>query len=164
MPDDWSAIQIGTTGFYKNKNFTIVGRARLQMNTDYINLWCAHVQDGPLWIGQSMEKIGFFASVFTPYPEGRYKETNAGLMIDFSDTIRLKCELVEPCIDLRIEGELQRLPFTRPGFKFVQASNNKGNTVFVLANSNKQAEFLWGEVMLWDAVKLSNTREFHDWK
>lgn len=164
MPDDWSAIQIGTTGLYKNKNFTVVGRARLQMNTDFLNLWCAYTQDGPLWIGQSLEKIGFFASVFTPFPQNRYKETRAGLMIDFSDTIRLKCEMVEPCIALHMEGELHRLPVIKAGFTFVQASNDKGNTVFVFATSQNAVEFLWGELLMPDSIKFSNIREFNDWK
>ena len=164
MPDDWSSIQIGTKGQYKQKEFVVVGRARLQMPTDFINLWCAQHADGPLWIGQSLEKIGFFSSIFAPYPPDRYRETRAGLMIDFSDTIRLKCELFDVCVAVHFEGELFRLPFSRKGFKFVQASNAQGNTVFVLTDSNNQTEFLWGELMLPDTVKLSNTREFSEWK
>jgi hypothetical protein len=163
MPDDWSAIQIGTRGSYKNKEFAIVGRARLQMNTDFLNLWCADIASGPLWIGQSLERIGFFESVFTPYPAGRYRESRAGLMIEFSDTIKLKCEMVEPCINLHLEGELLKIPFSRQGFKFVQASNVQGNTVFVLTD-DRQTEFLWGELMALDTVKLSNTRQFNEWK
>jgi hypothetical protein len=164
MADDCSSIQIETKGQYKQKEFTIVGRARLQMSADFINLWCAHHPDGPLWIGQSLEKIGFFSSIFAPYPPDRYKETRAGLMIDFSDTIRLKCELYDMCIDVHFEGELFRLPFSRKGFKFVQASNAQGNTAFILTDPNMRTEFLWGELMLPDSVKLSNTREFSEWK
>jgi hypothetical protein len=164
MPDDWSVIQMGTKGQYKQKEFTIVGRARLQMPADFINLWCAQYPDGPLWIGQSLEKIGFFNSVFTPYPPDRYRETRAGLMLDFSDTIRLKCELLDECINLQFEGELHRLPFSRRGFKFVQASNASGNTVFVLTDSKVRTEFLWGELMVPDSVKFSNIREYSEWK
>lgn len=164
MPDDWSAIQLGTRGFYKKKEFIIAGRARIQMSTDYINLWSAQYAEGPLWIGQSLEKVGFFASVFTPYPQDWYKDPRAGIPLAFSDSIKLKCELVEPCIDLRFEGELFRFPFTRPNFKFVQASNAQGNTVFVMTDSTTRTEFLWGELVIPESVKFSFTREFNEWK
>jgi hypothetical protein len=164
VPDDWSLIQIGSKLMYKEKLHTIIGRARLQMQSDFLNLWCATYNGNALWIGQSLEKIGFFDSSFSSYPEGKYKEPRAGLYIDFSETIKLKCELVEKCIDLRFEGELERLPFVQSKFLFIQASNVQGNTVLVFSEGKNKVEFLWGEMKIVGSGKFENTRQFNEWK
>jgi hypothetical protein len=164
VPDDWSLIQLGSKVMYNEKLHTIVGRARLQMESDFLNLWCATYDGKALWIGQSLEKIGFFDSDFSPYPEGMFKEPRAGLFIDFSDTIKLKCELVETCIDIRFEGELGRLPFFKAKFLFIQASNVQGNTVLLFNTQKENSEFLWGEMKVIGSVKFENTKTFDEWK
>ncbi len=63
MPDDWSYIQIGTTGEYKSRPFQIVGRIRLQLRSEYKNFWCAADHKGDsLWIAESFGSISIFAS------------------------------------------------------------------------------------------------------
>jgi hypothetical protein len=162
MPDDWSAIQVGSKVMFNNQLHTVIGRARLQMKSDFLNLWCATYNGNILWIGQSLEKIGFFASTFTPFPE-RYEAINAGMMIEFGDKIRLKCELVERCIDIRYEGELDRLPFSDSKFLFVQASNIQSNTVLIFSNKADVTEFLWGEMKIVGSIKFENTKQFNEW-
>ncbi len=164
MPDDWSMIQIGSKVMYQDKLHSVVGRARLQMKSDFLNLWCATYSGKALWIGQSLEKIGFFDSDFSPYPTQKYKEPRAGLSIEFSENTKLKCELVEGCLDIRFEGELARLPFPLANFLFIQANNEQGNTALVFSETKERTEFLWGEIKLAGSVKFENTRQFNEWK
>ena len=163
MPDDWSAIQIGSKVMYQDKLHSVLGRARLQMKSDFLNLWCATYNGNELWIGQSLEKIGFFDSAFSPYPTQKYKEPRAGLFIEFSEAIKLKCELVEECVDIHFEGEMGRLPFHN-NFLFIQANNVQGNTALVFSASKERTEFLWGEIKLVGSIKFENTRQFNEWK
>ena len=54
VPEDWSFLQIGTTGNYDNAPFTITGRIRLQLRNDYKNFWSAEYNNGKcLWIVES---------------------------------------------------------------------------------------------------------------
>lgn len=39
MPQDWTFIQIGTTGFIDDKQFAVIGRVRLQLLNEYKNIW-----------------------------------------------------------------------------------------------------------------------------
>jgi hypothetical protein len=163
IPDDWSTIQIGSTGMYKEKTFKITGRVRLQMQNDFRNLWCAIYDDRTLWISQSLESIGFFKTSFDAYP-AEFSNPIAGTYIVFSNKIKLKCELVEPCIGVKFEGEIARFPFPEGDFTFIQASNKEGNTMLVAQQNNGNIQFLWGELSLVNAFSFENKREFNDWK
>src|SRR5258705_5115774 len=162
MLDDWSAIQIGTTGKYKDQSFTITGRVRFQMKNDFRNLWCARYGDKTIWIGQSLESIGFFTPPFAPYPY-QFENLRAGVFVEFSDKIKLKCELLESCFDIRYEGEISEFPFPNVDVMMIQASNAAGNTVLIVSNRHGRLHFLWGEVMLVYGVSFDNTKKFAEW-
>jgi hypothetical protein len=163
MPDDWSTIQVGTTGLYKNQNFTIMGRIRLQMKNDFRNLWCAQYGQEIMWIGQSLESIGFFTPPFAPFPHS-FGKIRAGVNIEFSERIKLKCELVENCIGLQYEGEVSDFPFPKGNFTLIQAGNAIGNTVLIFYENPNSIQFLWGEVMLVYGVTFNNTKTWSQWE
>jgi hypothetical protein len=163
MPDDWSAIQVGTTGTYKDRSFTITGRVRFQMKNDFRNLWCARHGDKTIWIGQSLESVGFFTPPFAPYPY-QFENLRAGVFVEFSDKIKLKCELLESCFDIRYEGEISEFPFPNVDVMMIQASNAAGNTVLIFSNRQGRFHFLWGEVMLIYGVSFDNTKKFAEWE
>ncbi len=163
MPEDWSTIQIGSTGTYKGNAFEITGRVRLQMHNDFRNLWCATYGDKTLWISQSLESLGFFTTAFSNYPMPFFRP-HAEMYIAFSERINLKCETSEYCIKVRFEGEVARFPYPKNKFLFIQASNASGNTALVLHKSNDEIQFLWGELGLVNAVEFDKTRQFDEWK
>jgi len=162
MPADWSRIQVGTTGKYKNQSFTITGRIRFQMKSDFRNLWCARYGDKTIWIGQSLESIGFFTPPFTPYPY-QFENLRAGLFLEFSDRIKLKCEMIESCYDIRYQGEISEFPFPNVDVRMIQAGNAAGNTALIFSNHRGRLHFLWGEIMLVYDVSFHNTRNFLEW-
>lgn len=163
MPDDWSVIQIGTTGTYKGQSFIVCGRIRFQMKYDFRNLWCARYGDKTIWIGQSLESVGYFTPPFAPYPY-QFENIRAGLFIEFSDKIKLKCEMIESCLSVHYEGEIAEYPFPDARVAIIQASNTAGNTVLIFTNPGGRQHFLWGELMLVYGVSFENVRTFAEWE
>jgi len=164
MPDDWSTLQIGTTGKYKNQNFQITGRVRIQMRNDFRNLWCAQYGKETLWIGQSLEGIGFFNTPFVPYPQEFQPKMRAGIFVAFSESIKLKCEMIDKCLGLHCEGEVSTFPYPDGEFTLLQANNSNGNTMLVFMRDKEQAQFLWGVTTLVYGVKFENTKKWSEWE
>lgn len=164
IPDDWSKIQVGTTGTYRDSTFVITGRLRMQMKNDFRNLWCARYKDDVLWIGQSLETLGFFSPPFAPYPAEIEKELAAGGFVKFSEGVKLKCEVVDFCLSLKYEGELGWFPFITGNFNFIQANNAEGNTALIFKGKENHAHFLWGVSALVYGVTFENTKRYPEWE
>jgi hypothetical protein len=162
MPDDLSTIQIGTTGLYKAQSFVITGRVRFQFKNDFRNLWCASYGDKTIWIGQSLESIGFFTPPFASFPF-KLEALRAGVYIEFSEKIKLKCEMMEPCIDVRFEGEISRFPYPNSKMTVLQASNTAGNTVLIFRDHLGDLQYLWGELMVVYGYKFDNVKKWTEW-
>jgi hypothetical protein len=162
MPDDLSTLQIGTTGIYKAQSFVITGRIRFQLKTDFRNLWCARYGDKTIWIGQSLESVGFFTPPFMEHTY-QFDSLRAGVFVEFTDDIKLKCEMMEPCIDVRYEGEISRFPYPNAKITLIQASNTKGNTALIFKNRSGQLHYLWGELMLVYGYKFDNLKKWAEW-
>jgi hypothetical protein len=164
MPDDWSTIQIGSTGNYKDQNFLITGRVRIQMRNDFRNLWCAQYGKETLWIGQSLEGVGFFQPPFAEYPKEFQKKIRAGIYVEFSEAIKLKCEIIDKCLGVHFEGELSQFPYPDGKFTILQANNSNGNTVLVFMRGEDSAQFLWGVTALVYGVTFENTKRWSEWE
>jgi hypothetical protein len=162
MPDDLSTLQVGTDGVYKLQSFTITGRIRFQMRTDFRNLWCARHGEKTIWIGQSLESIGFFTPPFMAHAD-RFENLKAGASIEFTDTISLKCEMMEPCVAMHYEGEISRFPLPDTKVTLVQASNASGNTALIFINQLGKLHYLWGELMLAGSFKFNNLKSWTEW-
>lgn len=162
MPDDLSTIQIGTTGIYKGQSFLITGRIRFQLKTDFRNLWCARYGDKTIWIGQSLESLGFFTPPFLEYAYD-FSGLRAGVYLEFTDTIKLKCEMLEPCIGVHYEGEISRFPFLNTKVTLIQATNAKGNTALIFKSQSEGLYYLWGELMLVYGYKFENVKKWSEW-
>lgn len=141
----------------------VSGRIRFQMKNDFRNLWCARYGDKTIWIGQSLESVGYFTPPFAPYPY-QFENIRAGVFIEFSDKIKLKCEMIEPCLSVRYEGEVAEFPFSNTRTVIMQASNTAGNTALIFSNPGGRLQFLWGELMLVYGVTFENVRTFAEWE
>ncbi|GHN02409.1 hypothetical protein WSM22_38980 [Cytophagales bacterium WSM2-2] len=162
MPDDLSTIQIGTTGLYRGKSFTISGRIRFQLKTDFRNLWCASYDDRTIWIFQSLESIVFCDSRFA-INEYQFEGLRAGAYMDFTDSIKLKCEMMEPCVDVHYEGEISRFPLPNTRLTLIQASSPSFNTALIFKNKSGELHYLWGEMMLVYGYKFENLKAWTEW-
>lgn len=144
------------------QSFLITGRIRFQMKDNFRNLWCAQYGDKTIWIGQSLESVGFFTPPFAPYPY-EFEDIRAGIFIKFTNEIKLKCEMIEPCVDMKFEGEISEFPFPNAKITTIQGSNSSGNTMLIFSNNAGRFHFLWGEFMLVYGYKFDNVRQWTEW-
>lgn len=162
MVDDWSYLQIGSTGSYNQQSFEITGRVRIQLRNDFRNLWCAAYGQSTLWISQSLESLDFFSGEFKPFPIP-FSRPKAGMYIEVSDIVKVKTDQVDACHSVRMEGEIATFPYPNGIFLFIHAGNLVNDTALILRHSDHDLQFLWGESKLREEIMFDRTRQFHDW-
>jgi hypothetical protein len=163
MPDDWSFVQIGTTGVYKDKPFTIIGRIRLQLRNDYKNCWSAVYGNGQcLWIIESFASFSVFDNPWVEYT-GDHTKLRAGSKVSgLFDQVSLDGEYVEKCEGLSYAGEVGPWPFFTPGFFVVQASENTSTALFLIKGS--EVVHNTGRKVLTEKLGLKQTITWHEWQ
>lgn len=163
VPDDWSFLQIGTTGVYKEYNFTVIGRLRLQLRNDYKNFWCTIYDKGKcLWIAESFGSFSLFSS---PWQEVKSDLTqlHAGKKIKLANKVTLRGEYVEKCEGISYTGEIGQWNLFYPGFFLVQAGNTAKKTAFFTIRKNEK-HILTGEKVTLDELNLKNILTWDEWK
>jgi hypothetical protein len=163
IPDDWSFLQLKSTGTYNDQAFTIVGRLRLQLKNDYKNFWCGAFADGNhIWL---MESFASFAVLQSGW-ETTLKQTPdllAGASITLPDNVRLIGEYVEKCEGVSYAGEIGHWKLFYPGFFLVQGSSADGKTaIFTIQGGS--IEYLTGEKIEIKALNLKNILAWDEWK
>jgi hypothetical protein len=163
VPDDWSFVQVGTTGNYKDNTFTITGRIRLQLRNDYKNFWSAEYSHGKcLWIVESFASFSVFAQSMMPYAGDRTK-LRAGTKVNgLLDKVALEGEYVEKCEGLSYHGEIGPWPFFEPGFFVVQASEQRQTALFFLRGDETVS--MAGEKKVIERLSFKNTLTWHEWQ
>lgn len=163
IPDDWSFLQIGTTGVYKNYNFTVIGRLRLQLRNDYKNFWCT-IYDGHkcLWITESFGSFALFASSWQEMKNDP-AHLHAGKKITLANKVNLRGDYVEKCEGISYTGEIGPWNLFYPGFFVVQASNSSGQTAFITVKKNI-GHILTGEKVALEELNLKNILTWDEWK
>lgn len=163
IPDDWSFLQIGTTGVYKNYNFTVIGRLRLQLRNEYKNFWCAIYEGGKcLWIVESFGSFALFSSAWQEI-KSESAHLHAGKKITLANKVELRGEYVEKCEGVSYTGEIGSWIFFYPGFFVMQASNASGQTAFITIKKSI-AHILTGEKVTLKELNLKNILTWDEWK
>lgn len=163
MPDDWSYIQIGTTGEYKSKPFEVVGRIRLQLRSEYKNFWCAADQSGDtLWIAESFGSISVFTSSWQKYDK-KVSGLRAGSNVRISQNLSLAGEFVERCEGLVLHGEIAEWNLFKKGFFIIQAGN-ASLTGYFFPENKETIHMLLGEKATIELLKLKNILQWNEWK
>jgi hypothetical protein len=163
MPDDWSYIQIGTTGEFKSRPFQVAGRIRLQLRNEYKNFWCAADHRGdPIWIAESFGSMSVFTSPWQKFPE-KVAKLRAGVTIHVSQSLKLVGESVEKCESLSIRGEIAEWILLNPGFFILQAGISSITAYFFPEDENN-IHMLLGEKATIESLKLKNILQWNEWK
>jgi hypothetical protein len=164
VPDDWSFIQVGTTGEYDQEAFTIVGRVRLQLRNDYKNFWCGALESGKcIWLMESFASFSVLTSKWSDY-SGNVSSLRSGLTISMNGAIKLTGEYVEKCEAISFEGEIANWKEVTPDFFFIQGSNPTGNTAVFTIRSKTKAEYLSGKKIEIQNLNLKNIVVWNEWK
>ena len=163
FPDDWSFIQYGTTGKYKDQNFKIIGRTRLQLRNDYKNFWTAEYKNGNLlWIVESFASFGVFTGTWQDY-KGNHESLRAGASIDVGASEKLHGEYVEKCEAIQYAGEIGPWRYFSPTFFLIQAGLANAVVLFTVS-ANRDIQFLFGEKMTLEQLQLTNILQWNEWK
>jgi hypothetical protein len=163
MPEDWSFVQIGTTGEFKKQPFEIIGRIRLQLRNDYKNLWCAAYEQGKaMWIAESFASFAVFTSPLQTFEENVSK-LRAGASIQVNRELKLTGEFVEKCEGISLRGELAEWKLFAPGFFLIQASRAQHTALF-FPEGSKQAQMIVGEKVPVETLNFKNILEWNEWK
>lgn len=163
VPEDWSFLQLGSTGQYQKQPFKIIGRIRLQLRNDYKNFWCAEYSNGKcLWLAESFASFSLFTADWKEYDKEANK-LRAGTTIKLSSDEKLKGEYVEKCEGISYQGEAGPWKIFTPGFFVVQASAQGGKTaIFIVASGS--VEYVSGVKVSADTLKFQNIITWNEWK
>jgi hypothetical protein len=163
IPDDWSFLQIGTTGVYKEYNFTVIGRLRLQLRNDYKNFWCTTCDGGKcLWIAESFGSFALFTASWTEV-KNDLSQLHAGKKVILANNVTLRGEYVEKCEGISYTGEIGPWNLFYPGFFLIQASNGSGQTAFFTIKKNSR-HVLSGQKVTLEELNLKNILTWDEWK
>jgi hypothetical protein len=163
VPEDWSYIQIGTTGKYNDASFQIVGQIRLQLRNEYKNFWSAEYGSGNcLWLEESFSSFIVFTSSLIDYPYEPEK-LRANSPIPISSEIKLKGEFVEKCEVISFKGELGKWYAFDPKFFLIQASRGNQTASFFLESASN-VKFMVGEKCTYEQLDLQNIIVWNEWE
>lgn len=164
MPEDWSFIQLGTTGEYRGHAFRVVGRIRMQLRNAYQNFWCAEYNHGMhVWLADAMGSIAVLMPPWKEY-QGSEQKLRAGELIKLSQQMALTGEYVEKCERVACVGELGDWRYWLAGTFVVQASMNNGLTAFFFIRAKYKSWYLAGEKVPLEKLKLQSIKTWHEWK
>lgn len=164
MPEDWSFIQLGTTGEYNGQIFTVVGRVRVQLRNDYKNFWCAEFSQGKcLWLIESFASFIVIPSLWKPFT-GDIAKLKSGSKIIMTKDLAVTGEYVEKCEGICYQGEIGPWRLFRTGFFVVQASRGDGQTAIFFIGSKDDVDFVLGQKISMDKLHLKKIMEFNEWK
>jgi predicted RNA-binding Zn-ribbon protein involved in translation (DUF1610 family) len=169
MPDDWSVVQLGSTGVYKEKPFEVIGRVRLQFRQDYKNFWCIWYDtlDKYGWLAESFGEYIVFEDTFFDMDDSKepFSRFKAGDQFTLHNNTTVTTDYVDLCEWVSLEGELCKWPHNRKGFLSVQAQNNNGIAAyFNILPNNQKGNFLVGQLVKFSELNLKLIREWDEWK
>ena len=162
-PDDFSIIQIGTTGNYKSKSFEVIGRIRIQLRNGYKNLWFMWYQSDDTygWLSEAYSHFAMCPASLFPYGG---KEIVFGSSAKISDKVTIFPSSFDECEDVSYCGELKLWDYLSPGFTLVSGGNLHGvDVLFFTYPQLGNIQFLIGEVVDIDSMALKQIREFNEW-
>lgn len=168
MPDDWSIIQLGTSGVYKDQSFEVIGKIRLQLRQEYKNYWCLWYDQGQKygWLAESFGKYAVCEPVVFNLDEmGDIHSIKAGDKFDLYGKSTVVVDYVDPCEWISISGEIAHWKDVSKRFISVQAQNDEGIIAFFNLDSvGHRVNFIVGETTALSALSLKAIREWNEWK
>lgn len=164
LPVDSSVLQIGASGKYQNKSFTLVGRLRQSWSDGFWNEWYALFDDSSEgWLAEAQ---GFYMISF-PAPElekwaPQRGDLRPGKMIEIPQKYVLEVDDVKEATCVGAEGEL---PFRSPkGRKNLSVDLSGQNNLFgTIDYSEDGVRFYLGSYVDFDDLKLQGLRELNGW-
>lgn len=166
MPEEWSIVQVKTTGIFAKRSFEVIGHVRMQMRKEYKNYWCLwYPTEGKY--GWMVESLGFYAICTDTFFEmdnpDTIKKIKSTATIKVSQQSSVIIEEVDFCEGLIVSGEIHSWSY---GDRFFVAQGKKGNTIAAFLHffpQKDRVKFLLGEWAPVESLQLKNINTAHAW-
>lgn len=164
LPPDTSVLQIGASGKFDKKDFTIVGRVRQSWSDGFWNEWYALFDDSTEgWLAEAQ---GFYMMSFPAPdlekwapPQGSIR---AGQMVEIPKKYIFEIDDVKKATCVGAEGEL---PFQSPkGRESLSVDLSGPNSLFgTIDYSDDGVRFYVGKYVEFDDLKMQGLKELDGW-
>ena len=162
LPEDSSPLQVGTSGKFEGRQFTLLGRLRQEWADGNWNEWFAIFDDGSQgWLGeaQGFLMMSFDKTSGTKIPASG--SLNPGQKIQIGE-IYFEIEDIKPVVCAGSQGEL---PFTgQQGRKSISVDlTGPGKTFACLDYSSDGTHAYIGKYVDFSELALQNLRQIDGW-
>jgi hypothetical protein len=163
LPDDSSAIQIGTEGIYRNRAFVVLGRILYEYENGGWNEWHVGFQDGVSgWLSDAQAE--YAVSFQRPLAAGVLPADGVyqpGQRLTFENSA-YQVTTITRARYVGVEGELPFEYWDKTECTFVDLGS--GDVRFGTLDYTETPPLLFlGEYVEFDALRLRNLREFEGW-
>lgn len=156
--EDFSPLQIGTSGTFVAQRFTLVGRLQVQYDDGAWNEWYALFDDGRAgWLSEAGDLYVMTMPVEVDNPP-KFEDTRAGFSeLTFQDKHYIASDVRK--ISLKRAAAQGELPFILKEDTENRVSDWRCENLFItLDYSNTTPEAFFGRMVNLDDLKLENTR------
>ena len=156
--EDFSPLQIGTSGTFVAQRFTLVGRLQVQYDDGAWNEWYALFDDGRAgWLSEAGDLYVMTMPVEIDNPP-KFEDTRAGFSeLTFQDKHYIVSDVRK--ISLKRAAAQGELPFVLKEDTENRVSDWRCENLFItLDYNNKTPEAFFGRMVNLDDLKLENTR------
>ncbi|RKV72240.1 MAG: DUF4178 domain-containing protein [Neisseria sp.] len=156
--EDFSPLQIGTSGTFVAQRFTLVGRLQVQYDDGAWNEWYALFDDGRAgWLSEAGDLYVMTMPVEIDNPP-KFEDTRAGFSeLTFQDKRYIASDVRK--ISLKRAAAQGELPFVLKEDTENRVSDWRCENLFItLDYNNKTPEAFFGRMVNLDDLKLENTR------
>ncbi|GAA5165718.1 DUF4178 domain-containing protein [Viridibacterium curvum] len=154
--EDWSRIQIGTSGIFLGVNFTIVGRLQLVYENGFWNEWHAVLDDGSsAWLSDAGGQYVITAAAKTQPQLPPFERLTPGGSLQFEGTPYIAADVRTA----RCTGGQGELPFKAgPGWEARVADFRSGNLFLTLDYSDTTPVAYVGKSVTLESLKCQMLR------
>ena len=156
--EDFSPLQIGTSGTFVAQRFTLVGRLQVQYDDGAWNEWYALFDDGRAgWLSEAGDLYVMTMPVEIDNPP-RFEDTRAGFSeLIFQDKRYIASDVRN--ISLKHAAAQGELPFVLKEDTENRVSDWRCENLFITLDYNRETpEAFFGRMVNLDDLKLENTR------
>lgn len=156
--EDFSPLQIGTTGTFAAQNFTLLGRLQVHYDDGVWNEWYALFDDGKAgWLSEAGDLYVMTLPAEIDNPP-RFEDTRAGFSaMMFQDKRFLAADVRR--ISLKRTAAQGELPFDLPEERESKVADWRCENFFItLDYSRESPEAFYGRMVELSSLNLSNTR------
>jgi len=167
VPDDFSPLQLGTTGYFENQQFALVGRVRKRWDEGSWNEWCVLFDDQR--IGWLAEVQGDWVMLFEQSRDTlrTIPVADRADAINVDDTFWISNKRFSVSDIKRVhynaaEGELTGFQFCREGVLSIDLRGEKLGFATLEFQENDVAVFV-GRFIEFDECRFVGLRELEGW-